>query len=98
MTDFNTFSINIEKATAATTEPTIGDAMRELQQQISRYEDSVQMLMDKAAGVMRPLPSAPNVPNDVPTGSPLAIEIWRKADDLRVANNNLYQITIALDL
>jgi hypothetical protein len=77
----------------------IGSAMSELQSQISRFEEHVNMLGDKTVTITKPMLGNPNGPaDDVPMGSPLAMEIWRKADDLRRANNTLYEIIVALDL
>jgi hypothetical protein len=99
MSDINSSIMKAATQAMPKDPPQITMAMSELQSQITRFEDSVRMVMEKAAAVMTVLPSSPNGPmGDVPPGSPLAMEIWRKADDLRVANNELYQFINALDL
>jgi hypothetical protein len=87
-------SVSITAMTTKSSEASgMQSAMNELQTQLSRLADHVDMLGAKASGIMTPMPIS-----DVPASSPLAVEIWRKAEDLRQANNALYDIINALDL
>jgi hypothetical protein len=93
-------SVSITAMTTKSSEASgMQSAMNELQTQLSRLADHVDMLGAKASGIMTPMPSSGSIPiSDVPASSPLAVEIWRKAEDLRQANNALYDIINALDL